>query len=140
MAEAVFRHEVKRRHLYDKFIIDSCGTGGYHTGSPPDGRTRSVCKNNKVQINHKARRIRKEDYFNFDYILCMDYKNLDNLLRIEPKNSKAEVQLFGEFDPDGEIVIKDPYFSRGTEAFKYIFDQMMRCSEGFLEHLGLLDD
>jgi len=57
MAEAVFAHEVNKRQLNDKFIIDSCGTGGYHTGSLPDGRTRSVCKNNKVPINHRARRV-----------------------------------------------------------------------------------
>ncbi|OUM67263.1 hypothetical protein PIROE2DRAFT_24364, partial [Piromyces sp. E2] len=135
MAEAVFAYEVAKRQLSDKFFIDSCGTGGYHTGKLPDSRTRVVCRNNKVPINHRARRIRTEDYSRFDYILCMDYKNLDNLLRIAPPRPKAQIRLFGEYDPDEEIVIRDPYFSKGTGEFSHCFEQITRCSVGLLDHL-----
>eukprot|EP00833_Pecoramyces_ruminatium_P018720 jgi/Orpsp1_1/1192752/evm.model.d7180000095648.1 len=108
MAEAVFIHEVTQRHLEDKFIIDSCGTGGkgFHIGKKPDSRTISVCRNNKIKILN-------EDYYRFDYILGMDYKNLENLTKMAPENSTAKVQLFGEYDPEDEIEIRDPYFSKG---------------------------
>jgi low molecular weight phosphotyrosine protein phosphatase len=137
MAEAVFIHEVTQRQLQDKFIIDSCGTGGkgFHIGKKPDSRTLSVCKNNKVKINHGARRILNEDFDNFDYILGMDYKNLENLTKMAPENSRAKVQLFGEYDPEDEIEIRDPYFSKGINAFEHTFEQVTRCSLGLLDHL-----
>jgi len=57
MAEAVFAHEVVKRQLNERFIIDSCATGGYHVGREPEGRARIVCKNNKVPLKHKSRRV-----------------------------------------------------------------------------------
>ena len=76
MAEAVFIHEVTQRQLQDKFIIDSCGTGGkgFHIGKKPDSRTLSVCKNNKVKINHGARRVNIPDFlFIIFYIFLYIY-------------------------------------------------------------------
>ena len=35
MAEALFRHKVKRANLNDEISCDSAGTGGWHAGEPP---------------------------------------------------------------------------------------------------------
>lgn len=135
MAEAVFTAEVVKRNLRDKFTIDSCGTCSYHVGESPDSRSSRTCKKHNVPVNHRARQIRQSDFDNFDYILCMDESNLEDLKDMAPKNAKKKIQLFGEYDPKGERIIRDPYYS-GIDGFEHNFDQVTRCSEGLLSHLG----
>ncbi|PVV00926.1 hypothetical protein BB560_004673 [Smittium megazygosporum] len=134
MAEAVFKAHVVEAGIEKEIYVDSAGTSSYHIGSNPDSRTISVCKNNKVPIKHKARRITSQDYKDFDYILGMDEMNLSDLLRLKPKDSNAIVKLFGDFDPKGESIIEDPYYG-GIDGFEYIYNQCSRCSKGLLSHL-----
>lgn len=54
-----------------------------------------------------------------------------------PPGSKAKIQLFGEFDPQGEKIIKDPYYG-GIHGFERNFQQVSRASEGLLKFLGKL--
>ncbi|KAI9246851.1 phosphotyrosine protein phosphatase I superfamily [Sporodiniella umbellata] len=137
MAEAVFTHTVKERKLQDKFSrIDSAGTAAYHTGETPDDRSVACCESHGVPVNHRARKVKEQDFNEFDYILCMDKSNLRNLQSAAPKNSKAIVKLFGEYDPKGELIIEDPYYG-GDEGFEHNFKQVVRASEGFLKSIDL---
>jgi low molecular weight phosphotyrosine protein phosphatase len=40
----------------------------------------------------------------------MDYHNIEHLGRIQPQGSAAKIELLGQYDPKGEVVIEDPYF------------------------------
>lgn len=41
----------------------------------------------------------------------MDYENMDDLKRLaKVPNSKAELLLLGDFDPQAEKIIRDPYY------------------------------
>jgi low molecular weight phosphotyrosine protein phosphatase len=40
----------------------------------------------------------------------MDQSNYDNIMNKNPGNGKAKVKLLGEFDPNGERIIEDPYY------------------------------
>lgn len=40
----------------------------------------------------------------------MDDENMKELKRRAPKNSKAELLLLGDFDPEGDRIIRDPYY------------------------------
>ncbi|KAI9207793.1 phosphotyrosine protein phosphatase I superfamily [Polychytrium aggregatum] len=135
MAEAVFRHTVKQKGLSAEFHIDSAGTAGYHVGDYPDSRTIQVCKAHGVSINHRGQQVSVSDFAKYDYLLCMDDSNLSNLMSIKPASSKAKVQLFGEYDPEGERIIEDPYYG-GVDGFEHNFRQVTRASLGFLQHLG----
>ncbi|KAK9720699.1 Low molecular weight phosphotyrosine protein phosphatase [Basidiobolus ranarum] len=135
MAEAVFAHTVKTKGLSDKFLIDSAGTAAYHVGETPDSRSTATCKKHGVPVNSRARQVSVKDYTDFDYILCMDESNLANLKSRKPKNSKATVEMFGKYDPEGELVIEDPYYG-GQDGFEHNFRQVTRCSLGFLKSLG----
>ncbi|KAI8145134.1 phosphotyrosine protein phosphatase I superfamily [Fennellomyces sp. T-0311] len=138
MAEAVFAHTVKQKSLHDRFgTIDSAGTASYHVGETPDSRSARTCKNHGVPVNHRARRVTKEDFHTFDYVLCMDTSNLADLQEMQPKGSKATVKLFGEYDPQGETIIRDPYYG-GNDGFERNFKQVTRASEGLLRSIGLL--
>ncbi|QLL31344.1 hypothetical protein HG536_0B02070 [Torulaspora globosa] len=135
MAEAVFKHVVTQKGLQDRFdVIDSFGTGGWHVGSDPDPRSAACCRSHKVFINHKAQQIRGSHFDKFDYIICMDESNLRNLQRLKPKNSKASVHLFGEWNTNGKFrkIVDDPYYG-GDDGFEYNFKQISYFSEQFLE-------
>ncbi|KAJ3235184.1 hypothetical protein HDU78_005310 [Chytriomyces hyalinus] len=137
MAEAVFASVVKEGGLEASFSrIDSAGTAGYHVGDAPDARSVAACRRHNVPVNHRGQKVKPEHFNTFDYILCMDDSNLSNLKSVEPKGSKAQVALFGQFDPQGERIIEDPYYG-GDEGFEHNFQQVMRASHGFLRHLGL---
>ncbi|KAL0079847.1 phosphotyrosine protein phosphatase I superfamily [Phycomyces blakesleeanus] len=138
MAEAVFAETVKQKQLSDHFgKIDSAGTAGYHVGSSPDKRSAATCRKHGVPINSEARKVNKGDFAQFDYILCMDESNLEDLQHAAPNGSKAVLKLFGEFDPKGERIIQDPYYG-GSEGFEHNFKQVVRASEGFLKSLKLI--
>ncbi|KAJ1983082.1 Low molecular weight phosphotyrosine protein phosphatase [Dimargaris cristalligena] len=132
MAEAVFAHTVDSKGMSDQFNIDSAGTAAYHTGEVPDQRSTDTCVKHGVKVKHLARQVTKADFHDFDYILCMDQSNLQDLTKMQPKN----IHMFGEFDPQGEKIIADPYYGK-VKAFEHNFAQVSRCSEGFLQHLGL---
>ncbi|SAL97367.1 hypothetical protein [Absidia glauca] len=138
MAEAVFAHTVKQHDLSEHFIkIDSAGTAGYHVGEKPDSRSAATCKDHGVPVNHRAQKVISRHYDEFDYLLCMDESNLEDLQRKKPAGSKAVVSLFGDFDPQGDRIIRDPYYG-AIDGFEHNFKQVTRASEGFLKHLGLL--
>lgn len=40
----------------------------------------------------------------------MDDENMKDLERLKPKGSTAKLLLLGEFDPNKERIIRDPYY------------------------------
>ncbi|KAI9595107.1 protein-tyrosine phosphatase [Syncephalis fuscata] len=135
MAKAVFVHAVNKRGLIDQFIIDSAGTSGVHMGKTADHRSAGCCQRHNVPINHIARQVLQEDFGQFEYILCMDESNLSNLMKLKPQDSQAIIRLFGDYDPNGERIIKDPY-DGDEDGFENNFQQVLRCSNAFLQSLG----
>ena len=80
MAEMVMRHLVAEAGREDEFVIDSCATSREEIGNdiyPPAKRCLSA--HGVPFTRHAARQITKEDYANFDLILCMEEYNIRNL-------------------------------------------------------------
>ena len=128
--------------------IDSCGTGAYHVGDNPNSQTMSVLADNGItSYRHKARKIRSQDFTDFDYIFGMDDDNLEDLLELRNKEAQrrggeaglGRVMLFGEFGGKmrkggrGEEV-RDPYYG-GRDGFETAYEQAVRFSKAFLEKL-----
>jgi low molecular weight phosphotyrosine protein phosphatase len=43
-------------------VVDSCGTGAYHTGASPDLRTMSTLEDNGItDYDHSARKVSRDD-------------------------------------------------------------------------------
>lgn len=42
----------------------------------------------------------------------MDNNNISNLKGQQPRGSKAKILLLGDFDPEGDKIIRDPYYVR----------------------------
>ena len=80
MAEMIMRHLVAQDATY---IIDSCATSREEIGNdiyPPAKRCLSA--HGVPFTRHAARQITREDYENFDMILCMEDYNIRNLRRV----------------------------------------------------------
>lgn len=60
-----------------------------------------------VPINSVSRQVSLEDFNRFTHILAADESNLANLKRIQPKDSKAKVRLFGSYDDNKAIGVSD---------------------------------
>ncbi|GBP40159.1 Low molecular weight phosphotyrosine protein phosphatase [Eumeta japonica] len=136
IAEGVFQKVVNERNQGDNWEIDSAAIGGWHVGYPPDDRALQTMKKHQVNYNNTARQIVSEDFMTFDYIFGMDESNIKDLKKRAPKHCKAQILLFGDFDPQGDRIIRDPYYDSDSKGFEKCYEQSLRCSEGFLEHLA----
>jgi low molecular weight phosphotyrosine protein phosphatase len=58
--------------------------------------------------------VKKSDFNEFDYIFGMDDDNMDDLNSLAPSGSKAKLELLGTYDPEGERIIRDPYYVSHT--------------------------
>lgn len=147
MAEAVFQHKLLGSNHPSNFHvsrIDSAGTGAYHEKSPPDQRTMEVLRRHGIRsYMHAARKVKSADFTRFDYILGMDFENVEDLQELRQKVAQkkksedglAKVLLFGQFGglSEQEEVV-DPYYG-DNNGFDIAFEQMERFSAGFLKHL-----
>jgi protein-tyrosine phosphatase len=138
-AEGVFRRLLEERGLSDEIEVDSAGTGGWHAGSAPDGRSTAVAAARGITLEGAARSVRVEDFYIFDLIVAMDRDNLQNLLAIAPDgDAAAKVVLLREYDPasagDGDLDVPDPY-SGGPDGFEHVLDLVQTAAEGLLDKL-----
>jgi len=133
MAEALLRDMVRKASEDELWDIDSAGHGTWHIEKNPEPRTLQVLEEQEgiTEYTHTARLIREEDFFRFTHILCMDEYNMTNLEAMKPVDSKAKIQMLSEFDPQGDKVIYDPYFSDSIEAYKEVHRQCSRCLKVF---------
>lgn len=140
MAEAVFRSITTANPRVS--LVDSAGTGAYHTGDAPDPRTmRTLEDHGIVDYSHGARKVESVDLADFDYVLAMDRDNLRNLQWLRQrlvksgKNAgKGNIMLFGDFGgARGEEVV-DPYYG-ARNGFDIAHEQMVRFSTGFVEQV-----
>ncbi|XP_072218536.1 low molecular weight phosphotyrosine protein phosphatase isoform X1 [Leuresthes tenuis] len=134
IAEAVFMKMATDAGVVDKWRIDSAATSTYEIGNPPDHRGQACMKRHDVPMRHVARQVTKEDFMSFEYILCMDESNLSDLKRKAKsvKDHKAKIELLGSYDPQKQLIIKDPYYG-SDEDFEKVYDQCVRCCKAFLE-------
>lgn len=133
IAEAVFLHLIKERGLEGSWRVDSAALGPWHTGNPPDKRAMSTLKNKNISYSHRARQLTVDDFAEFDFIFGMDHDNIRDINKKKPKTSSAKVALLGSYDPQGELIIEDPYYDRGDEGFYECYEQCMRSCNAFLD-------
>lgn len=134
LAEAAFRVEAERLGLDAE--ADSAGTGGWHSGEPPDRRAIAAARRNGVDISSlRARKVSPDDFRRFDHILALDEENLADLEAIRPPGSKARLSLLLDHAPGrhGEAVA-DPYYG-GDSHFDTTWRDVITGARGLAEAL-----
>ncbi|WP_186576788.1 low molecular weight protein-tyrosine-phosphatase [Aquibacillus kalidii] len=133
MAEAIFRDLVKKEGLSDEVIVDSAGIGDWHVGSAPHQGTRNLLDNLSISYQGiSARQVTDKDWEDFNYIIAMDEKNINDLNAIRNQHGEVVVKRLMEFvaNPKEENV-PDPYF---TNNFEYTYELVSQgCKELFKE-------
>lgn len=118
IAEGVFIDEVKKAGEESNWEIDSAAIGAWHVGKSPDNRALATMEKHNIAYNNKARQIKSADFKKYDYIFGMDDENISDLNDQRPKDATAKILLLGDFDPQGDRIIRDPYYVRHSE-FQY---------------------
>jgi protein-tyrosine phosphatase len=138
-AEGVMRALVLEAGLEDRVELDSAGTGGWHVGSPPDERATAAAAARGIALGGSARRVRGDDFDDFDLILAMDRSNLSDLRELaRSEHQRDKVKLLREFDPASEGVedldVPDPYYG-AAGGFEEVLDLVHAACSGLLQQL-----
>src|SRR5688572_17053719 len=110
LAEGIFRKLAEDRGLGARFLIDSCGTGSWHAGSPPHPESVKIAHKNGIDITgQRARQVQARDFKNFNLLVAMDRENRD-FLEANCSNSMCRIVCLREFDPPAkDLDVPDPY-------------------------------
>lgn len=136
-AEGVMKHLVEEAGRADEFVIDSAGILSYHQGELPDSRMRAHAARRGYNLVHRSRPVRTSDFDDFDLIIGMDDRNIEDLKERAP-SVEAERKIcrmtdfctrFTEADH-----VPDPYYG-GAEGFEYVLDLLEDACAGLLEEL-----
>jgi protein-tyrosine phosphatase len=136
LAEGIFTHMVNERGLDDRFTIDSCGTGGWHVGNPPDPRSVLVASTHGIDLT--TLRARQFDETNdpetFDLLIPMDKQNHRDIVKLGTPPEKAK--LMRAFDPETPHGpdVPDPYYG-GDDGFEKVYQMLVRSCEGLLDSI-----
>jgi protein-tyrosine phosphatase len=134
-AEGVFRHLVAQAGLAHEIVIDSAGTGAWHTGEPADSRMQEAAARRGIRLASIARQVVASDFEDFDWILAMDGSNLQSLRRLAHASQHHKIHKFGDFDPAAPGAdVPDPYYG-DHEGFTEVLDIVTRTSRALLSHL-----
>jgi protein-tyrosine phosphatase len=136
LAEAVFRHLARDRGVDHLFEIDSAGTSGYHSGSPPDRRSTATARARGVEVAGRSRQLTADDLARFDYVVAMDAENRGEIEALRARaGGRARVHLLREWDPEGPGGdVPDPYYG-GARGFEEVHDIVERSCAALLDHL-----
>jgi protein-tyrosine phosphatase len=137
LAEAVFNDLLQQEGLQDRVSCDSAGTSDYHLGEPPDKRTLDVIRKKNLSVDHLGRQFGPEDFVEFDYIIAMDAKNLDDIRKLESARQEGGYQLFlmREFDDEpADLNVPDPYWG-GDRGFLEVHDIVLRSGRNLLDYI-----
>lgn len=133
IAEAVFRHLIKEKQIEHKWECDSAAIGGWHVGGTIDERSIKVLLQHGIRTDHIVRQITADDFRKFDYIFGMDKENIKALKQKAPPNSKATIDLLGSYDPEGKLIIHDPYYDADLAGFEECYQISYRACSAFLD-------
>jgi protein-tyrosine phosphatase len=135
-AHGIFEHMVKQEGLQHLIEVDSCGTGAWHIGQPPDDRTQKAALLKGYDLSYlRARRIDLGDFEKFDIILAMDARNLADVMKQAPAHYNGRLQLFLDFSHDKNLIeVPDPYYG-GNDGFERVFSLVESTCKNLLQEL-----
>lgn len=130
MAEFVFKDLVKKSGLEKNFYIESSATSSEELGCDVHYGTVNKLKSLGINVEHRASKLlKKEDYEKFDYILGMETRNIQNILRIVGQDTENKVYRLLDFSNNPRD-IADPYF---TGNFDRTYEDVLEGCKTFLE-------
>lgn len=140
MAEFIFKDMLSARGLSADFFVASAATSNEEIGNriyPPAkaelARHGIGTERLRAEVSQKtARRIRRSDYDDFDYLIAMEQFNLRNMRRDFPDDPDGKLYRLLDFtERPGDI--DDPWYTR---QFDVTYSEIVTGCEALLAHLG----
>lgn len=133
MAEFIMKYLVKESGQEGNFFISSAATTNDDTGSDiyPNARTELIKHNIPFESRH-ARKIKRGEYLEWDYIIGMDNENIDDILYIMGGDKDNKVKLLLEFTGENKEV-SDPWYTRN---FALAYSEIYRGCGALLKYLN----
>lgn len=124
-AEGIMREIVEEVGAADRWEIDSAGIGNWHAGQLPDTRMRVHARRRGLELTHRARQVRPEDFGRFDLIIGMDDENIADLTALAPDaDARSRIAPIGRWLPGHALrYVPDPYYG-GSEGFEQVLDML----------------
>lgn len=117
MAEFVLRDMCSRAGLAAQFDIASAATSSEELGNPVYPPARRKLAEHGIGCEGKtARRIRPEDYNNYDLLIGMDDANMRNMARAFGGDPEGKLHLLLEYAGRPGEAVADPWYTRDFEA------------------------
>ncbi len=122
-AEVVFRDIAARSGLLPAVDVDSCGTGSWHVGEPPDPRAIAHAARRGYDLRPlRARQLTPGDFDRFHWILAMDRSVLRDVASQRPPRFAGHLGLFMDLVPHAATRdVPDPY-GAGPDGFEHVLD------------------
>lgn len=134
MAEFLLKDMVKKRNIEDKFIIESAGTSNEEEGNPVHYGTKRKLSELGISTDGKyARKLVKNDYEKYDYILAMEERNVKDAIKILGGDTENKVNRLLDFSKNPRD-IADPWY---TGNFDETYNDIMEGLEAFLKYLNI---
>jgi protein-tyrosine phosphatase len=132
MAEFVMKDLASREGLGQFFHIESAATSSEELGNPIHPGTARKLDSLGIDYSEKrARRIRKNDYENFDFLIGMDEANMRsirNLYNNDPENKVRKLLEYAGSSAD----VADPWY---THDFESCFQDVCDGCTGLMNEL-----
>ena len=132
MAEFVFKDYVKKMGKENEFYIESSGTSNEEFGNPVHyGTVRKLNDEGIRMTDRTARKLTKEDYEKFDYILGMEERNIYSIYGIVGNDRAGKVSRLLDYSSKPRD-IADPWY---TGNFEITYNDVEEGCRKFLEYI-----
>ncbi|MBQ9120206.1 MAG: low molecular weight phosphotyrosine protein phosphatase [Lachnospiraceae bacterium] len=138
MAEFIFKDMLDKRYLTSRFFVASAATSTEEiwngVGNPVYPPARAELARHGISCEGKrAVQVTKQDYAEYDYLICMDTNNLRNLSRIIGSDPEQKVSLLLDYTDRPGTSIADPWY---TGDFGKTYRDIVDGCNGLLEYLN----
>ena len=132
-AEEIMRTLVKKAGLEHEIEVDSAGILSYHEGELPDSRMRMHASRRGYDLTHRSRPVKTLDFFEFDMLIGMDDRNIQDLTDRSPDlDSLKKIHRMTDFCRTKVVDhVPDPYYG-GAQGFENVLDILEDACEGLL--------
>ena len=138
MGEGALRAVVERSPLAGRVQVDSAGTSDWHRGHAPDPRAIACAARHGVDIaGLRARPLQREDFRQFDHILCADDHNLADAQAIAPPDARGRAVLWLPWAGiAGARSVPDPYYG-GEADFEHSWALLDAAAQATVQRLAV---
>ncbi len=134
MAEFVLKDLVKKQNLESEFYISSSATSSEEIGNGVHYGTIRKLNQEKIPVEDRvAKKLKKEDYDKYDYIIGMEKSNIINILRIIGNDKNQKVYRLLDFTNNPRD-IADPWY---TGNFDKAYEEILEGCKALIKKINL---